>query len=127
MPTFSYEVELEEGNGAFKTSGKTLKLNRAQKLSILENMAAVMSNIKPSPSERDVGVAAEALIKAHPCLKEPGSVGGGYGWKVSLKFKMGNYRTVMERSGCLEISVNAGRRSRNDLEKVPPNSNIKRA
>ena len=130
VPTFSYEVEhvLEDGNSAFQRSGKTLKkLTRAQKHNILENMAAVMHNFKPYPSDRDVGMAAVALVKAHPCLKEPRSVSGWYGWKVSLKFKKGNYRTKLARSGCLEVSVNEGRRSRNNPDKEHPHSSIKRA
>lgn len=72
-------------------------------------------------------MAAEALVKAHPCLKEPGSENGWYGWKISLKFKMGNYCTMLARSGCLEVSVNTGKRSKNNPDKDPPHSNIKRA
>ncbi|KAA0706355.1 hypothetical protein E1301_Tti022172 [Triplophysa tibetana] len=73
--TFSYEVEhvLKERNSAFATSAKTLKLTRSQKHNILENMAALMYNFKHYPSDNDVGMAAEALVTAHPCLKEPGS------------------------------------------------------
>lgn len=129
VPNFSYEVEhvLEEGNSAFATSGKTLKLTRSQKHNILENMAAVMYNFKPYPSDNDVGMAAEALVTSHPCLKEPGSVSGWYGWKMSLKFKMGDYRGKLSRSGCLEVSVNAGKRSKNNPDKDHPHSNIKRA
>ncbi|KAA0714574.1 hypothetical protein E1301_Tti018620 [Triplophysa tibetana] len=129
VPTFSYEVEhvLEKGNSAFATSAKTLKLTRSQKHNILENMAALMYDFKPYPSENDVGMAAEALVTAHPCLKEPGSVSGWYGWKMSLKFKMGDYRGKLSRSGCLEVSVNAGKRSKNYPDKEHPHSNIKRA
>uniref|UniRef100_A0A669DT21 Uncharacterized protein n=1 Tax=Oreochromis niloticus TaxID=8128 RepID=A0A669DT21_ORENI len=129
VPTFSYEVEhlLEEGNRAFEMSGKHLRLTRAQKHNILETMASVMHTFKAYPSDRDVGLAAEALVTTHPCLKEPGSTNGSYGWKTSLKFKMGNYRTKLARSGCVEVSVNAGRRSVNNPEREHPHSNIKRA
>lgn len=87
----------------------------------------MMHSFKAYPSDMEVGMAAEALVTAHPCLKEPGSVSGWYGWKVCLKYKMGNYRTRLARSGCLEVSINAGRRSRNDPDKEHPHSNIKRA
>lgn len=129
VPTFSYEVEyeLENGNGAFQASGTRKKLTRAQKHNILENMARVMYSFKAYPNDREVGMAAEALVTTHPCLKEPGSLSGWYGWKVSLKFKMGNYRTTLARSGCLEVSVNTGKRSRNNPEKEAPHANIKRA
>ncbi|RXN35106.1 hypothetical protein ROHU_003839 [Labeo rohita] len=40
---------------------------------------------------------------------------------------MGNYRTKLARSGCLEVSVNKGKRSKNNPDKDPPHSNIKRA
>ncbi|KAL3976508.1 interleukin 18 [Sarotherodon galilaeus] len=108
-------------------SGKHLKLTRAQKHNILETMASVMHTFKAYPSDRDVGLAAEALVTTHPCLKEPGSKNGSYGWKTSLKFKMGNYRTKLARSGCVEVSVNAGRRSVNNPEGEHPHSNIKSA
>uniref|UniRef100_A0A3P9ASN3 PB1 domain-containing protein n=1 Tax=Maylandia zebra TaxID=106582 RepID=A0A3P9ASN3_9CICH len=129
VPTFSYEVEhlLEEGNRGFEMSGKHLKLTRAQKHNILETMASVMHTFKAYPSDGDVSLAAEALVTTHPCLKEPGSRNGSYGWKTSLKFKMGNYRTKLARSGCVEVSVNAGRRSVNNPEGEHPHSNIKRA
>ncbi|XP_054593214.1 uncharacterized protein [Nothobranchius furzeri] len=125
VPTFSYEVEhvLEKGNKAYEMSGKQLKLTRAQKHNILETMASVMHTFKAYPSDRDVCLAAKALVTTHPCLNEPGS----YGWKTSLKFKMGNYRTKLARAGCAEVSVNAGRRSINNPEGEYPHSNIKRA
>uniref|UniRef100_A0A3Q1CWA7 C2 domain-containing protein n=1 Tax=Amphiprion ocellaris TaxID=80972 RepID=A0A3Q1CWA7_AMPOC len=121
------EHVLEEGNSAFEMSGKTLKLTRSQKHNILENMAETMHSFKPYPNDREVGKAAEALVTAHPCLRELGSDSGWYGWKVSLKFQMGNYRTKLVRSGCAEVSVNTGRRSKNNPEREQPHSNIKRA
>lgn len=49
----------------------------------------------------------EALIIKHPCLKEQGSVTGYYGWKISLKYKIGNYRTKLRNLGCTEMSINS--------------------
>uniref|UniRef100_A0A0F8ATN7 Sterile alpha motif domain-containing protein 3 n=1 Tax=Larimichthys crocea TaxID=215358 RepID=A0A0F8ATN7_LARCR len=86
-----------------------------------------MYNFKPYPHDKEVGMAAEALVTAHPCLREHGSKNGWYGWKVALKFKMGNYRTRLARSGCVDVSVNAGKRSRTNPENDCPHSNIKRA
>ncbi|KAF5902794.1 sterile alpha motif domain-containing protein 3-like isoform X1, partial [Clarias magur] len=131
VPTFSFEVEyvLEEGNRVFERSGKTLKLTRSQKHNILEKMAEIMHGFKPYLNDREVGKAAEALITMSQllCLKELGSDCGWYGWKVSLKFKMGNYRTRLARSGCAEVSVNTGKRSKNNPECEHPHSNIKKA
>lgn len=129
MPTFSYEVEhvLAQGNAAFESSRMTLKLTRAQKHNILENMAETLYNFKPYPHDKEVGMAAEALITAHPCLREHGSKSGWYGWKVALKFKIGNYQNKLATSGCVEVSISAGKRSQTNPENDSPHSNIKRA
>ena len=65
---------------------------------------------KAYPTDKEASLVAGALVTKHPCLKEPGSQTGWYGWKNSLKFKMGNYRIK------LSLAVNSGRRSRNNLE-----------
>ncbi|ROL44210.1 hypothetical protein DPX16_3681 [Anabarilius grahami] len=83
-----------------------------------------MHSFKAYPSDKEVAKAAEALISKHPCLTEPGSHCGWYGWKTSLKFKMGNYRTKLSRSGCEEVAVNSGKRSQNNPEKFHRITNI---
>ncbi|XP_076844395.1 uncharacterized protein LOC143489331 [Brachyhypopomus gauderio] len=109
VPLFSYDVEycLEAGNTEYPNARKMLKLTRAQKHDILENMAKTMHSFKAYPSDKEIARAAEALVTKHPCLTEPGSHCGWYGWKMSLKFKMGNYRTKLSRSGCNEVAVNS--------------------
>uniref|UniRef100_A0A3Q3KYI4 PB1 domain-containing protein n=1 Tax=Mastacembelus armatus TaxID=205130 RepID=A0A3Q3KYI4_9TELE len=106
-PTFSYEVELilGEGNVTYERLGKTLKLSRAQKHDILETLAAKMHCFKAYPNDRETG---------------------WYGWKNSLKFKMGNYRAKLSRAGFHEVAVNSGKRSRNNPDKQAPHTNIKR-
>lgn len=128
VPMFSYEVELllGEGNIAFERTGKTLKLSRGQKHNILETLAEKMHSYKAYPSDREFSEVAAALITKHPCLKELGSQTGWYGWKNSLKFKMGNFRTKLSRAGYSEVAVNSGKRSRNNLDKQSSHSNIKR-
>lgn len=129
LPTFSFEVEnvLQEGMAAFESSGKSVSLTRSQKHNILERMAERMYSFKPYPNDREVGMAAEALVTEYPCLRESGSRNGWYGWKVCLKFKMGNFRTKLARSGCAELSVNTGKRSQTNPENEHPHSNIKKA
>ncbi|XP_036449570.1 uncharacterized protein LOC118823835 [Colossoma macropomum] len=53
LPLFSYDVEyvLEAGNTAYQNTGKTLKLTRAQKHDILENMAKTMHTFEAYPSD----------------------------------------------------------------------------
>lgn len=91
LPVFSFEVEhvLQEGNTVFERSGKTVKLTRSQKHNILETMAEKMYSFKPYPSDKEVGMEAEALVTSYPCLSEPGSRNGWYGWKVSLNSRWG--------------------------------------
>ncbi|XP_072568849.1 sterile alpha motif domain-containing protein 3-like isoform X2 [Paramormyrops kingsleyae] len=128
VPTFSYEVELilGEGNVAYERTGKTLKLSRGQKHDILETLAAKMHSFKAYPNDKDVSMVTEALVTQDPCLTEPGSRTGWYGWKNSLKFKMGNYRTKLSRAGFHEVAVNSGKRSRNNPDKHASHTNIKR-
>ena len=129
VPTFSYEVEiiLGDGNVEYDKTGRNLKLSRGQKHNILETLASLMHSAnKTYPSDKDVSVIAEALVIKHPCLKEPGSGTGCSGWKNSLKWKMGNYRTKLSRAGLQEVAVNSGKRSRNNPDRESPHTNIKR-
>ncbi|KAF7640855.1 hypothetical protein LDENG_00009400, partial [Lucifuga dentata] len=95
-PSFTYEVEMQlaKANQEFLSNGKLLNPSPKLKSDILETLT----------SEIDV---AEALIVKHPCLKEQGSVPGFRSWKISLKHKMGNYRTKLRSMGCPELSINS--------------------
>uniref|UniRef100_A0A3Q3RC73 PB1 domain-containing protein n=1 Tax=Monopterus albus TaxID=43700 RepID=A0A3Q3RC73_MONAL len=103
VPAFSYEVEyaLREGNSAFVKEGKMI-------------------------NSKQIGKAAEALVSKHPCLKENGSKSGYEGWKNSLHFKMGNYRTKLSRAGIRDVAVNAGKCSRTSSKGAVSRANIKR-
>ncbi|XP_065119721.1 uncharacterized protein [Paramisgurnus dabryanus] len=128
VPTFSFEVELvlADGNAAYETTRKTCRLTRGQKHNILETLAAKMHSFKAYPKDKEVSMVAEALVNKHPCLREPGSQTGWYGWKNSLKFKMGSYRTKLSRAGSHEVAVNSGKRSKNNPQRDAPHTNIKR-
>ncbi|XP_026100116.1 uncharacterized protein LOC113070979 [Carassius auratus] len=128
IPTFSFDVELRlrEGNAEFEKNNKQLQLTRDIKHDILEKLASVMYGYKAYPSDKEIAMVAEALVVKHPCLKEAGSQTGWNGWKNSLKFKMGNYRSKMRRAGCPEITVNAGKRSAMNPDNESSHSNIKR-
>lgn len=109
-----------------REQGKLLSYRGAKKHDILETLAAKMHSFKAYPNDREFSMVAKALVTKHPCLKEPGSQTGWYGWKNSLKFKMGNYRTKLSRAGFHEIAVNSGKRSRNNPDREAPHTNIKR-
>ncbi|XP_077089958.1 uncharacterized protein LOC143741580 [Siphateles boraxobius] len=128
LPTFSYDVEfaLREGNSEYFKEGKHLKLTRDQKHNILERMIDTIYSFKAYPSDTEFAQAAEALVTKHPCLKENGSRTGHDGWKVSLKFKMGNYRSKLRRSGMQEVAINGCKRSRSNPDAEHSCANIKR-
>ncbi|KAK3510714.1 hypothetical protein QTP70_015992 [Hemibagrus guttatus] len=54
-----------------------------------------MYSFKAFPTDEDFAEVATSLINKHPCLREQGSSTGCRGWKNSLKFKMGNYRSKL--------------------------------
>uniref|UniRef100_A0A667ZMR4 PB1 domain-containing protein n=1 Tax=Myripristis murdjan TaxID=586833 RepID=A0A667ZMR4_9TELE len=128
VPTFSHDVEflLGEGNATYERTGRTLRLSKGQKHDILESLANKMHSFTAYPEDKQFSVVAEALVTKHPCLTEPGSQTGWYGWKNSLKFKMGNYRSKLSRAGIFEVAVNSGKRSRNNPDRQAPHANIKR-
>ena len=130
IPKFSFDVELvlQKGNEEYERSGTLLNLRRDQKHDILETLAKTMFSFKAYESKGQREQVAKALVTKHPCLKDAGSDNGWDAWTVSLQFKLGNYRNKLRNAGCLEVAVNAGRRSRNnpDPELQSPHAGIKR-
>ena len=109
VPRFSYdtELQLDRANTAFKATGTLLNPDVKLKSAILNGLAETIIQYKVYLSDSEFTDVAEALISKHPCLKEPGSVSGYGGWKASLKYKLGNYRTKLRGLGCPEVTVNA--------------------
>lgn len=101
------EFELRESNCEFEKEGKSLRLTRDQKHNILDVMAAEIYRYNRYPSTKQLAKAADALVSKHPCLKERACQTGFEGWKNSLRFKMGNYRTKLSRAGIKDVAVNA--------------------
>lgn len=93
---------------------------------ILQKLAECMYSYKAYPTDEDFAEVATALINKHPCLREQGSSTGCGGWKNSLKFKMCNYRSKLCKAGCLDVSVNGGRRGKYSPEGQPRTQNIKK-
>lgn len=81
--------------------GTYLKVTKELKHDILEELAETMYAFDAYPAKRDYEAVAKAFVETHSCLKESGSSSGWDGWKNSLKFKMGNYRTKMRQLGRL--------------------------
>ncbi|XDV37854.1 hypothetical protein PO909_007392 [Leuciscus waleckii] len=114
IPTFSYELELRlrKGNEEYGKSEKPLKVTREMKIDILEKLAESMYTFSAYPSDNEYEKVAKALVVKHSCLSEPGPGTGWQGWKVSLKFKMANYRQKLRSTGCSEVQINKRQRGK---------------
>uniref|UniRef100_A0A8P4G4W2 Sterile alpha motif domain-containing protein 3 n=1 Tax=Dicentrarchus labrax TaxID=13489 RepID=A0A8P4G4W2_DICLA len=113
VPGFGYEIEhiLEEGNRVYEESGQLLKLKRSHKSEILKKMAETIYSFKPYPHEKELAMAAQALITAHPCVRMTAGEDGELGWKA----------------GVAEVAINIGKRNRNNPDNDHPHQNIKKA
>lgn len=109
IPTFAFDTELRlrQGNEAFQKDGTLLDISKGMKSDILEKLAEAIYAFTPYVEPEQYDVVAQALIKKHPCLREPGSVAGWYCWRFSLKFKMGNFRHKLKEAGCQELNINS--------------------
>ncbi|XP_059372719.1 uncharacterized protein LOC132110142 isoform X2 [Carassius carassius] len=108
IPRFSVETEmiLERANEVYRKEGTLLTMPNI-KSDILEKLAQSIYTYTPYPSLQNRLSVAEALIKAHPCLKDPGSSSGVIGWQNSIKYKMANYRTKLRGFGIPDVTCNA--------------------
>lgn len=75
IPKFAYdtELQLEKGNAVFRSNNTRLTLSSKAKSDILERLAEEIFKFKAYPTDVDFSDVAEALIKKHPYLSEPGS------------------------------------------------------
>ncbi|XP_049455374.1 uncharacterized protein LOC125902801 isoform X1 [Epinephelus fuscoguttatus] len=108
IPTFSYNTEmaLRQGNEKFLKDG-ILLTSPSVKSDILERLAEAMFSYTAYPNDPQRTVVAQALIEKHPCLREPGSYNGCYGWQQSLKYKCANYRSKLKAHGNPELLINS--------------------
>lgn len=106
IPEFSFDVQfqLDRAQQDYVHNGTLLDPGPKLKSDILDRLASEIAKYKVYPSSANVEDVAEALIQKYPCLKESGSVRGFEGWKVSLTYKMANYRTTLRNIGCPEVT-----------------------
>lgn len=114
IPRFSTSTEilLQSGNQNFSCSGTVFGTKDLITLlpDILGSLAEAIFEYTAYPSSAQLNQVAETLTKKHPCLKEPGSFHGCYGWIQRLKYKMNNFRSNLRGTGCPEIVVNSLKR-----------------
>ena len=89
------------------SSGTLLSPSPKLKSHILEGLSEEIIKFKAYPTDSDLNDVAEALVKKHPCLREQGSFNGCSWWKISLKYKMANFRTRLRGLGCYEVTINS--------------------
>lgn len=108
IPQFAFETEmsLETASEEYKKNGTLLNTSKV-KSDILEKLAETIYKYTAYPSSLQISEVADALVRKYPCLKEPGSFSGYYGWQQSLKYKMANYRTKLGHYGVPEVTCNA--------------------
>ncbi|XP_016341109.1 sterile alpha motif domain-containing protein 3-like [Sinocyclocheilus anshuiensis] len=122
IPHFSVETEmvLERANELYRKDGTVLTTPKV-KSDILEKLAQSIYTYSAYPSTLQILSVAEALIKAHPCLKDRGSFSGFYAWQTSIKYKMANYRTKLRGFGISEVTCNALKHKHPDDRKSAKN------
>ncbi|KAK7903971.1 hypothetical protein WMY93_016578 [Mugilogobius chulae] len=116
-PNFSVDVNyrLRQADLKHLQDGSVLKkIPKDMKHEMLEKIAEQMYSYTAYPTNQQYESVAKSLISKHPCLRESGSASGYLGWKNSITCKMANYRRKRSRSGCLDVSVNAGKRGRHN-------------
>ncbi|XP_050959743.1 uncharacterized protein LOC127161139 [Labeo rohita] len=116
IPRFSYDSEiiLQQANAEYHANRTRLSPSPKLKSHILESLAEEIIKFKAYPTDVDLNAVSEALINKHPCLREQGSYNGCYGWKISLKYKMANFRTKLRSVGCSEVSINTLKNKKQD-------------
>ncbi|KAJ8014617.1 hypothetical protein DPEC_G00017500 [Dallia pectoralis] len=104
IPGFSYETELylERATEDYKKNGTLVTTSK-----IKTDLAETIYIYTAYPSSAQISDVAEELVKKYPCLTEPGSYSGYYGWQQSIKYKMANYRTKLRGYGVPEVMCNA--------------------
>lgn len=110
---------MTKGNQEFQANGTLLTLKPKLKSDILESLSSEIMKYKAYPSDSNLSDVCQALVVKHPCLKEKGSETGFSAWKISLKYKMSNYRGKLKNLGCSELVINSLKRRGNS--NVHPN------
>ncbi|XP_057190382.1 sterile alpha motif domain-containing protein 3 [Triplophysa rosa] len=123
IPRFSCsaEIQLQRADAEFNKSGTLLIPPPKLRSDILEGMAEQIFRFTAYPTDSQLDQAAEALINAHPYLREKGTHTGHEGWKHYLKIKMANFRSKLSKIGHPEIAVNSLKNKRKGQGKAAAN------
>ncbi|RXN12592.1 sterile alpha motif domain-containing 3-like protein [Labeo rohita] len=103
----SAEIQLQRADTEFSKSGILLIPPPKLRSDILEGMAEEIFRYATYPTDSQLDQAAEALINAHPCLREKGTRTGHEGWKHYLTIKTANFHSKLSKTGHPKITVNS--------------------
>ncbi len=108
IPKFAYDVELKlsKANEIYEKSKKSLEVTRDMKMEILDKISQAIFEIKSYPERDELESVAAVLVLKYPCLKEPDGITGYEGWKTSIRYKLGNYRSKLRQAGCNQVNLN---------------------
>lgn len=113
IPQFSRDIEiiLAEVNKIYHATGTCFQ-DASVKSAIMRDLSNVIFSYTAYPSGLQVSAVTEALLEKFPCLKEPGSFAGMYGWQQRIKNKMHNYRAKLKarKYAYPEIEINTLKR-----------------
>ncbi|KAI2646015.1 putative 149 kDa protein [Labeo rohita] len=98
---------LQRADTEFSKSGILLIPPPKLRSDILEGMAEEIFRYATYPTDSQLDQAAEALINAHPCLREKGTRTGHEGWKHYLTIKTANFHSKLSKTGHPKITVNS--------------------
>lgn len=101
-------------------------MDASVKSATMQDLAKVIFSYTAYPTNQQILSVAEALVSKVPCLKEPGSFAGLYGWQQRIKNKMHNYRAKLRsrKFSYPEIEINALKR-KHPADAVP-SKNVKK-
>lgn len=127
VPEFSRDVELilAEANNLYDATGRHF-MDASVKSAIMQELAKVIFSYTAYPTNQQILSVAEALVSKFPCLREPGSFAGLYGWQQRIKNKMHNYRAKLRsrKYSYPEIEINSLKRKHPG--DAVPSKNIKK-
>ncbi|KAL2099407.1 hypothetical protein ACEWY4_005887 [Coilia grayii] len=110
IPSFSYDTDLklQQADLAFTKNGTLLTdIDPKMKSDILSGLLQEVLKYGVYISGKQREQVVRSLIEKHPCLRERGSDCGFSAWKTSLKDKLSNYRCLLRKIGCPEVTVNS--------------------
>ncbi|MEQ2213413.1 hypothetical protein XENOCAPTIV_014662, partial [Xenoophorus captivus] len=92
----------------------------------MHDLSKVIFSYTAYPSSQQICSVAEALVEKFPCLKEPGSFAGLYGWQQRIKYQMHNYHAKLKSRQLAYPEIEVNTLKRKQRANAAPAKNVKR-